>query len=185
MICLEGCFNLATALEEILFQVIVGLEFNHDVLKNHHEYAIIALYADLPRKCKTCDLWFKMQEEHKSYGLARDEEQSIEKPGKTLRADVVPGFLLPPENVVEKKDDEELSVPTDEDQNACELCGEPYMHELVATLPNLDIYTLLHQQDQSVTRNEANPILNINYEKTENKDIEKHRNRFTLAQLLS
>nr|GEX90231.1 polyadenylation and cleavage factor homolog 4 [Tanacetum cinerariifolium] len=45
---------------------------------------------------------------------------------EALGADAVAGFLLPSKNVIEKKDDEELDVPADEDQNACELCGEPF-----------------------------------------------------------
>nr|GEX90232.1 putative nucleotidyltransferase, ribonuclease H [Tanacetum cinerariifolium] len=84
-------------------KVNIRLEFDLDVLKNHHESTITALYADLPRQCKTCGLR-----------------------AEALGADAVPGFLLSFENVIEKKDDEELAVPADKDQNACELCEEPF-----------------------------------------------------------
>ncbi|GAU17277.1 hypothetical protein TSUD_109940 [Trifolium subterraneum] len=142
----QGVISLANQAPKQVTKSI-GTEFDPDILKVRHEYVIGALYGDLPRQCKTCGLRFKSQDEHSrhmDWHVTKNRSRSMsknckqQKPSRKwfvsetmwlsgaealgIESAPAPGFL-PTE---EKKEDEELAVPAEEDQSTCALCREPF-----------------------------------------------------------
>ncbi|KAK4752585.1 hypothetical protein SAY87_021383 [Trapa incisa] len=120
------------------------LEFDAELLKVRHEFVLRAMHANLPRQCTTCGLRFRCQDEHSRHMdwhviKNRNVKNGKHKPSQkwfvstsmwlsgaeALGVVAAPGFL-PVERVEEKKSDEEMAVPADEDQTACALCGESF-----------------------------------------------------------
>eukprot|EP00252_Welwitschia_mirabilis_P004061 TRINITY_DN1422_c0_g2_i1.p1 TRINITY_DN1422_c0_g2~~TRINITY_DN1422_c0_g2_i1.p1 ORF type:complete len:1235 (-),score=274.29 TRINITY_DN1422_c0_g2_i1:346-4050(-) len=124
----------------------IGTRFTSDILKTRHEHVIRSLYEELPRQCTACGLRFKLQEDHSNHmdwhvTRNRSSKNKKQKGSQTVSrkwfvnlkewlsgTDAITSEFVPPfspmETFPDKKDDDDFSVPADENQSVCALCGE-------------------------------------------------------------
>ncbi|GAB2301101.1 hypothetical protein Dimus_035133 [Dionaea muscipula] len=138
--------GLISLTEHASGQDSLGVDFDQDHIKVRRESAIRALYADLPRQCRTCGLRFRSQEEHSihmDWHVTKNRSSRNRKQNPSRKwfvsasmwltgaealgtaAAAAAGFM-PTEAALETKYDDEIAVPADEHQSTCALCWEPF-----------------------------------------------------------